>query len=103
MHDADGLDELRRTGAFVNVALGSSGESLENRLVVGACASDNNLQVRTRGFETGHHVEDARCAAATVAEQDQIDVRQLGKFLERCGSQIQIGLFVKKGTKADEP
>src|SRR6185437_1609603 len=102
VHDPDGLDKLRRTGTLVDVAFCAGSESFENRLIICAGTRDNDAQVGTRGFEASHHVKDAGSAAAAIAQQDQIDVRQRRKFFQRSGGQLQIGLFVKKGTKPDK-
>src|SRR3954447_20965758 len=59
IYDSNRLNELRRTGGFLHVSLGSGSERFKNGFVVGAGAGDDNAQVRAYRLEAGHYVENA--------------------------------------------
>src|SRR5271166_896643 len=98
MHDAQSLNEFGRRGCFVYVALGASRDGFENAFVIHAGTGDNDAQVGTDGFEAGHNV--IEILAVAVAEQDEIDARELPNVGERGGDQFQIRFRIEEGPEA---
>lgn len=100
MNDAESLDELRWGSGFIDITLGSSGDSLEHVFIVHTRAGYDNAQVGADSFKAGHDI--IKILATAVAKQHQIDGRELAKISERGGDQFQIGFGIKKGPEPNK-
>src|SRR5262249_32663041 len=83
-----GLHELLRAGGLIDVSLGSAGECLKNRFLIGAGTGHKNSQVGASSLEAGHGVEDVLRSA--VAEQYEVNVLAAGKLRQRGGAELEI-------------
>ena len=97
---ADGLHELRWGRGFVDISLGSGSDCFEDGFVIGAGPGDDDAQVRTRGLEARHYIEQVLPVAA--AEQHQIDVLAIGKIGYRSRQQLEVSLGIEQSTKPDK-